>query len=252
MKFINYSSNSGACGLFFIVITSIHCFVLNDWKEIETGLASKEILDFNTQISKTATYSCSVSYKTFKGHYTNEVYQQNSGYIIRDGDCNYTQVLEKTTIQNKQLRVVIDSAQKTLTITNPLKGVEANFNGTDYIKILGMCKSVKKKTEGEMTGYRFEMKNSRGTVAQEFFFDSNFIRRLTYYYANEHSLRENNTFKEEIVYPKATIEFSNFKRLAEIRKEQFGTDHIVKLKKGKLTPAALFKDFKIIDGRYYK
>jgi len=225
---------------------------VSEWLPADAASASKEILVINKRVLAYKSYSFSVAYKTYKDHTSSNAYQKQNGYIIKEGLNYRAEVMGRLIVQNKDLRVTVDTAAKLIKVSNPLEGVEPNLDPTTYVKAMQGCRQLKHSISDGLTGYRFEMKAKRGLIVQELFFDSDFMKKLVYYYVNVHSIRENNRIKEEIVYPRVSIEISNFKLLEKVDKTKFDTNDLVMIRKGKLVAAEKYRGFKILDGRYPK
>jgi hypothetical protein len=226
--------------------------IYQNWKPIIQTDASKELLEINSKILEKKEYSFKVLYSSYKGHDSNELHEQYSGEVIRSDMYYRSDIMNKIVIQNKEFRIIVDKDNKIVKVNDPIKNPDPILDVRDFEKAMDICKQVKRCVDKNEIGYRFELKVQRGIVSQEVFFNESFISRLVYYYVNEHSVRQNNLFKTEIVYPKLIIEFKELKFLNKVNKGLFETASIVIIQKGKLVLANDFKNYKLIDGRYYK
>jgi len=224
----------------------------NDWREINPENAANELIQINKRIMKNNKYSFNVNYTSFREHNETSAYESIYGIVIRDGINLYSKVNGALTIQNKKLRIVIDSAKQFIKITDPLEGQDPNFNMNDYVKVMGVCKSVKRKEQDKVIAYRFEPKATSGIVAQEIYMGEDFMNKSVIYYANEHNVRENNKIISQTVYPRLEINISNFKKLDKINIDTFNTDNIIILNKKQIELKEKYKTFKFFDGRIKK
>ena len=223
------------------------------WKEIDTKTVAQELKLLQISYAKITTYSVNINYQTYDTKGSDEIHDKSHGYMIKSGMYNKSRLLGIYTVQNDKIRVTIDSAKKTIQIANAFIFKDPGLSLNDYLKILTFCKVVKKSTENDIVGYRFETKNTQGLMAQEIFIENGITKEVDAYYANEHFYRENNDLKKEIVYPKLTVVFSDFNPKIKVIPTDFNIDKIVNLsnpKKIVLTPN--YKGYKLIDGRIKK
>jgi len=244
---------SATLGLLAIILTVSSSFKSGmEWEQVSNEAVAKELLQINKEIQKHKSYKFSICYKSFKGHFDPKVYDQQTGKVVRSEDQLYSNANGALTIQNKEMRVTVDSARKAIKVANPLKGIEPHFDIDEYIKTLDVCKVVKRKEENGTIAFRFELKTSKEIVVQEIFFKNNFLSKTIIYYAREHTVRENNTTKTQMVYPRLEIDINDFEALSVVNKEIFRTDKIVTLSNSILTVNEKYKNFKLFDGRYKK
>lgn len=222
------------------------------WKAVSEENASIELRAMNEKFQKEKYYSFEVIYKTYDNHTTQKVFEENQGKVIKRGVNYRSEIMGKVIVQDKNLRVTLDSASKIMKVNNPILGADAELSLEATIKLLQSCNSVQKSTEKEFTAYRFEFNAKKGLISQEIYYDSEFIKRIIFYYATDNDVRINNTIKKETVYPKLVIDFIHFEKSPKVDDKTFNTDQFVKEKKGKLIASTDYQKFKLIDGRYYK
>lgn len=242
------------------VILFTACFLLVSykpagtvWQKAEIATVAKELKELQLSYSKITAYSVNINYVTFDTKSNDEVHDRSKGYFIKSGLNCKSSLLGIFSVQNEKLRVTIDSGARVIQVSNSFEFKDPGFSLNDYIKILGVCKTVKKTSANNTVGYRFETKNTEGITAQEVFIENGITKEVNVYYANEHFLRENNAVKKEIVYPKLQVLFYNFNQKTRFSASDFSTDKIVSIgsdKKIKVTPG--YKGYKLIDGRIKK
>ncbi len=236
----------------FIAVAFAPIRFFSDWQEVKSDVAAEELINLNKRVLKNESYSFTINYSSFKEYSDVKPYESQYGIAIRDGIHLYSKVLGAITIQNKQLRIVIDSAKHFIKITDPIKGQEPNFNINDYIKVIGICKSVKRKELDKIIAYRFEPKSSQGIVAQEIYLNDEFLVKSVIFYANRHDIRTGNEINSEMLYPKLEITISNFKKVQKINKTTFSTDEVLALTKNGIVLKGKYRSFKYFDGRVNK
>jgi hypothetical protein len=224
-----------------------------NWKTVDIKTVSKELKELQAAYSKITTYAVTINYITYDTKSNNTVHDRSNGYIIKSGLYSKSRLLGIYSVQNEKFRITIDSSKKIVHVSNAYEAKDPGFSINDYMKILNFCKSVKKMSSVNMTGYRFETKNKEGLVAQELFIENGITKEVNVFYANEHFFRENNSIKKEIVYPRLQVLFSNYNQNIKVSKSDFSTEKIITIgsdKKLSLVPA--YKGYKLIDGRVKK
>jgi hypothetical protein len=224
-----------------------------NWKTMDIKTISKELKDLQVSYSKLTTYAVTINYITYDTKSNNTIHDRSNGYMIKSGIYSKSRLLGIYSVQNEKFRVTIDSSKKVIHISNAYEAKDPGFSINDYMKILNLCKTVKKTSGENMIGYRFETKNKEGLIAQELFIENGITKEVNVFYANEHFLRENNSIKKEIVYPRLQVLFSNYDQNIKVSKSDFTTEKIITTgsdKKLSLVPA--YKGYKLIDGRVKK
>jgi hypothetical protein len=224
-----------------------------NWKIIEATIVAKELKDLQLSYSKINNYSVRITYLTYDTKKGSDVRDRSTGYMIKSGLYTKSSLLGIYSVQNQKLRVTIDSSKKKIHVSNafPFKDPGLSFN--DYVKILGLCKSIKKVVNDDHFGYRFETKNTQGLVAQEVYIKNGITREVNVYYANEHFYRENNNIQKEIVYPRLQVLFSDFNPKIVVNPEDFSVSNIIEIdRNNKLKLQANYLGYKLIDGRVKK
>lgn len=239
--------------LFSCLVLFFSSFTLIDnWHSIKPEDAANELVLLNKKILKNNCYSFKVNYTSYSEHNETKAFESQNGLVIKDGINLYSKLNGAITIQNKDLRIVIDSIKQFVKITNPLEGQEPNFNINDYIKILKICKVVMRKEVDKVIAFRFEPKATKGIVAQEIYFGEEFLSKSVIYYVNEHNIRENNEIIKQTVHPKLEIIISDFKKLEKVNKNVFKTDDVITFSKNGIELKERYKAFKFFDGRFKK
>lgn len=239
--------------LFVIIVLVSHKPINTLWKDAVLKDVAKELKDMQLAYTKITTYSVNINYLTFDTKNDGEIHDKSKGYFIKSGVNCKSRLLGIFSVQNEKFRVTIDSSNKLIQVTNAFEFKDPGFSLNDYIKILNVCKAVKRSNENNRLGYRFETKNKEGVMAQEIFIENGITKEVDVYYANENFLRENNSIKKEIVYPRLQVIFSDYNQKITFSKSEFSLEKIFSInrdKKIKLTPG--YKGYKLIDGRIKK
>lgn len=227
-------------------------FKPHNWQSIANDAAANELIAINKELVKLKNYKFNINYQSFKGHFETKVYDEQRGIVLKNEELIYSKVNGALTIQNKDYRIIVDSIKKQINVTDPIKGQAPTFNIADYLELLKACKAVKRFDKDGIIAFRFELKANRGIVIQEIYFNKDFLDRTVIYYANEHSVRENDQTKTEIVYPRMEIKISAFEKLEKVNKNVFMINDFVSINKNKLSTSEKYKTYKLLDGRFKK
>ncbi len=241
--------------LLAITVTLLGSFKPKDvaWQIIDVKIAAKELKDLQASYAKITNYSIRINYRTFDTKNGDDIHDKSNGYMIKSGTNTKSRLLGIYSVQNDKCRITIDSAKKTIQVSNPFTFKDPGFSLRDYFKILSFCKTVKKITENNVIGYRFETKNKAGLIAQEIFIENGITKEVNAYYANEHFYRENNDLKKEVVYPRLNVVFSDFNPKIKLAPSEFSIDNIIDFSNSKKLKLTLnYKGYKLIDGRIKK
>jgi hypothetical protein len=223
------------------------------WQAIDLKTAAKELKDLQISYSKITNYSVKINYHTYDTKSNDDIHDKSNGYMIKSGIYSKSRLLGIYSVQNEKLRVTIDSSRKTIQVSNTFTIKDPGFSLKDYLKILSFCKTVKKVTENNLVGYRFETKNTEGLIAQELFIENGITKEVNAYYANEHFFRTNNDLKKEIVYPRLQVLFTDFNPKIKMASSEFSYDNIIHLSnENKIKLTSNYTGYKLIDGRIKK
>jgi hypothetical protein len=226
--------------------------ITSSWQTVDSKTAAKELIELNKRLVKNEAVSFKVAYISYKEHLETKPYETIKGSVIKEGKNVYSKINGALTIQNEYVRVVVDSAKRSIKLTDPLSGPEPQYDVSEFAKVINMYKAVKRKEETKTIAYRFEPKTDKGIIAQEIYVGEDFLSKTVTFYINEHTIRQNNELIKEIVFPRLEICISDFKKLPEVNASIFSEKAILKIEKDKVILQDRYKTFKFFDGRYKK
>lgn len=250
-SFKGYSFSSVCSMMILLFVFSAFTFQNTiNWNEMNRKDAAKELVELNKKMSKIENYSYKVTYKSYEGHFKTVPHETVNGYIMRFGINTISNLGKIYTIQNKKLRVIIDSNTYSIKVTDPMKSNEYDADIEGYTKALEICEKIKKYQSGTTVGYRIENKAKKGVTAHEIHLDNGKLKESVLYYANEITTRVNNDYKTETVYPRLEMLYTDFTELKKTDEGLFSTNSIIEEVKGKLILKDKYKKFKLTDGRF--
>jgi hypothetical protein len=202
----------------------------------------------------TPSYAFKIKYAAYDGHQSNKLNESSEGYYKRVAGSYISEAAGIKTLQNTNLKLVIDTADKIVTLMNPAS-LSPNMASTQELEeLLNNVKALKKTKLAKTTKYRVEFNNNELYQAYEFTTnEKGLIIGLTYYYSEqaEHNDEENNFEKNRAVKikPRLEITFSNFQIPANYAESEFDEGGIVTKEKQKISLKPAYSTFRLIDYR---
>jgi hypothetical protein len=206
----------------------------------------------NTWFRTTPAYSLTVTHASYE-NYTTEVPEEKSvGYFKKQGDNYHSLLLGTHTIQNKNYKIVIDTAGKVILVANPDQLTFLSYTAEDYQDLLKNCTALRMNKTGRYTFYRMELPVTSPIGAYEFLVDEEGLaREIRWYYNSEIKKDENDEHSK--VKPRMSIGFSAYKKdLSFDYNEVFGEQPYFIKSGNKLVPTDKYKMFKLMDQRIRK
>ncbi len=202
----------------------------------------------------TSNYAFDMKYTSYKGHSSSDIIENSNGYYKRSGKKYATEVVGIKTIQNEKARIIIDTNDQVIAISNP-SSLSPNIQSSeDLIKLLENVKSLKKKNLGKLTTYRIEFKKNELYEAYEFSVnDKSLLEKLTYYYAEQTEKDYGDDFSkkpsETKMKPRLEIIFSNYQVPAIVKDSDFNDKSIVIASNNKVELLEKYKVYQLKDYR---
>lgn len=208
-----------------------------------------EIMQKVNTIYKQNSYHIAIEISSYKGHYSLTPEDHSKGFINKNNEWVEQYQLGIYSLQNKQLKVMVDSSENLVGITFPDSSFH-QFSVIDTSYINKYKKSITKITKEEFksgvillnifykTGLPFEKVILR--------INQDFIEEITLFYANEVEYEDDNSqlLKEK---PKLRI---SFRKLIPKTKNKFNLADIIYKVDKKYVLTDRFKNFELIDFRY--
>lgn len=212
----------------------------------------KKVCDW---LIKTPNYSFHLKYTSYKNHSSNEIIESSEGYYKRLGSKYKAEAIGMKTIQNEKVRIIVDTSDKIIALTNPATLSPNIQSSEDLVKLLENVKALKKKIIGKNTNYRIDFKKNELYDAYEFTVnEKGLLEKLVYYYS-EQTEKEYGDGGDEKPYettmkPRLEIIFSNYMIPAKINEAEFTDKSIVLADNKKVTLLEKYKSFQVKDYRF--
>ncbi|OFY63016.1 MAG: hypothetical protein A3H98_10665 [Bacteroidetes bacterium RIFCSPLOWO2_02_FULL_36_8] len=222
-----------------------------EWEEITREEITKEFIRIHNWYLNTKNYSLQVKHSLFKDPEQKIPEDKSVGYFIKHGVSYHNNLMDIHTIQNDKYKIVLDTSQKLIMVSNAGKDNLWNTLPVEPAKDLALVSVIKKYCDDSLKKYRIEFELESGISVFEIHLNKeNLPVKLIICYRrsfSHHSYTENNTVKN----PKVEIEFTDYlidENYYNSEKEFDETEYFM-LKDDKLMPTEKFKGYEIKDMR---
>lgn len=180
----------------------------------------------------TTSYSFHLKYTSYKNHISNEVIESSEGYYKRVGNNYKTEAIGIKTVQNAKVRIIIDTSDKIVTITNPGNLSPAGARTEEFAQLVEVAKALKKRTFGKGIAYRVDLKKNEMYDALEFIVsDKGIVEKLIYYYSERSEkdyLESDEDSKTDLkIKPRLEVEFTAYQSPTKFTENEFTEKSIV-------------------------
>jgi cobalamin biosynthesis Mg chelatase CobN len=238
--------------ILYCLFLSIAClsFIGADWITLSSVEFEKVFHAQENIFKKSNSYSMNIKHTSFEGHESVVHYEQVTGFIHRDGSNYHSLILGQRTVQNEKIKLVIDSAEKSILITTPDKSfdpitedaLKKSMEGCNIIKTRALSKDA--------NAYRLEYKKGNALEATEYFTaEGGRITKMVMYYSE---LTYDPGFREKLekYKPRVEIEFGDFKTGVRFNfKNEFDETHYIVFDGKKYSGAGDYKNYHVFDTR---
>jgi hypothetical protein len=219
--------------------------------EKETLTALKEGMNW---YGKQKNYQVNILYESFEDYVTLVPSDKSEGYYKQEGKNYHSFALGIHTIQNERMKLIIDSARKTMIISDKDTATRMSpYSSDEILKLLSGTKGMLKQGIKEGVQYRIDCGKNSSFERYEFTIGKdNMLCKLCYYLREAISHDVNNP-KALKTMPRAEIKFYNpvSKPALDYRKEFDESKYVVKKDNGYATTES-FRKFRVKDLRIIK
>ncbi len=216
----------------------------DDWQSTGMNEAFDALRKINEKMMLASSIEMTVEQKLIDLSANKEVYSGSGFFRRRDSLYIHSQVMGIETIQNQNYRLVIDTANHTLMVSNvsPLTPYSDIAQMELYFKSCPV-KQVRKKTSSDgITTINILFKKQEGYLAESMTFSYNSEMLLTEYRL---VLGKNASHPDAPGRSEVIVRYGNFKLNQNLSKKQFSCDHIVTIKNGEFIPVEKYSTYSI-------
>lgn len=204
----------------------------------------------------TPSYYFKLKYASYKDHLSKEQVECSTGYYKRVANSLATEAAGQRTIQNEKLKVIVDTADRVVTVMNPgnLSPVIASTEDLDLL--LANAKNLRRMRLGKSERYRIDFNKNDQYEAYEFVVsDGGMLETLVYYYSEqvEKIYDENSERGREVkMKPRLEITFSAYQVPAKHVAFEFSERSVLVQENGKISLTGEYKNYRLLDYRVSK
>jgi hypothetical protein len=212
----------------------------------EYNVAMEKVEKFYKEKKK---YAVKVTHATYKGHDSEIPYQQSTGYFHYENGKYHSWLLGIHTIQDGKYKVVVDSVNKMIIVSDPDPKTTdelMHLNYTNSARYIIACKQSKTE-DGEKFKLDFNEVPSYTSYLLAISAAGE-IRGLTVYYRAEYpsDSKDPNSPKAK---PKLSINYSGFTATPVFDAGEFSSAKYFTVEKNKLKATSLYSTYRISDAR---
>lgn len=194
-------------------------------------------------------YHVAIEISSYKGHYSIIPEDNSKGFIHKKNETVEQYQLGIYSLQNKQIKVMIDSTENIVGITYPDSTFSQTFAiDTGYVNKYKNAITNVSKTENDNGVVLLNIFYKKGLPFEKIYIriHQDFIEEITLFYANEIEYENDNS---QLLKDKPKLKI-NFRKMISNQKTKFNlTDIVYKVDK-KYVLTDKFKNFELIDFRY--
>lgn len=221
--------------------------------EVWTGITVKE---YDEAMKKAESfynskkkYSIKVTHATYKGHDAQVPYDQSTGYFHFDNGNYHSYLLRIHTIQADKYKVVVDSINKTIIVSDPDSKAAAELMQINYVNSAQYVVAYKSAKTELGTLYKLDFNTTPAYSAYTVTLgDDGQMKDFTVYYRKEYPADAKDPASPK-VKPKLKIAYSAFTEVSDFSAGEFDTGKYFTETKKQLNPAPAYAKWKLVDAR---
>jgi len=210
-------------------------------------------------LMNTPSYFFRLKYTSYKDYVTKEYLESAEAYYKRVTNNYRTDALGIKTLQNSKIKIVVDTANNTVTVMSP-SSVSLTISSAEELEtMLNNTKALKKiKASKTTVCYRVDFNKNSLYEAYEFSVnDKGILERITFYYSeqnnneNEYAQQSNEKSKGSKMKPRLEILFFGYQVPALFSKSDFEDPQVLINAKGKISLTGSYKNYRLLDYRLH-
>ncbi|HXC03848.1 MAG TPA: hypothetical protein VNZ86_03800 [Bacteroidia bacterium] len=218
------------------------------WKEITKEELKTGVKKIDQKMKDLTNYEVRITHYSYEDRTSEVIHDKSKGYYKRDQKKYHSMMLGVETIQNENIRLEIDSVKKLILVANPDASLQRQPSTELKDSMITKSIAVKKMELPKELSYEIDFaENFPVAYCRISTWESGYLKDVILAYT-----RKVKSVQNKEVQPKVKISFSDWKANKIFSADEFSESRYVK-KAGKayeLTPA--YKNYKLLDQRYYK
>ena len=220
------------------------------WTDISKENMAKVFEQISNWYKQTTDYTVTVTHASFENHTTGIPYEKSTGYFKKEKENYHSFLLNVHTIQNLKYKIVLDSIEKTMMVSNINQSIWEVYMLEDYAYVLKSCKEIKMAAVQHDKRYRLIYNEGFPLEKYEFLMAADgSLKEVVMYYSKKVPKDENNP-DSEMVKPRLSITFSAYKKgILGTGTNEFDEKNYFIKKGNKLVPTGKYKNYTLSDQR---
>lgn len=217
------------------------------WLPVSKTEATSILAKMNDWYKHHPDYSVKVNHSSYLGYEGTVPHEENDGFLVVHGADYYSSMLGIETIQNAAYKIVIDTSEREILISNPDTSSRYFKNISDSSSLRGVSACYLMKEKG-LISLRLDYKPGYKMERHVITLDEEYkIMEMVFYFRPDFD--EENV--DESKRPKAVIRYSDYqtKNFTDFKKEFDTENYFVTGDSDKLIPASGYRDFELVDTR---
>jgi hypothetical protein len=205
--------------------------------------AERILVDLNSYYVEHPNYAATVTHALYSNYNAQTADETYTGYYRHNKLKEHSVLMGIETIQNEQLRVVIDTNSKLVMVYNTIP--MANNPGIEIISALKLCSSIRVNDKGAKSTIELDFQDNQYPLSKMVIDIVDHRLAVLEMWHNEAITDENG----EIIKPKTKVSYTDYQENKKFSAKEFAIGHIVELKNSAITPKAEFSLYRIMDLR---
>jgi len=216
-----------------------------DWQTINADQFQAEMNAISAKVESAHSYSVDVRYSTFESGVTEMIHDQSAGYVKYMNNKYHSMAMGIQSIQNANERIVVDSVNRIIAITNPVSDSVKNYAPQLTSLLLKKAKSIRKRADHGYAEYQVDFTDQLTINSYLLKVDATgLIRQVDIRYSQK--IKNNNGEEKNLML---RIAFENWKLNATFSAAEFSADHFVKSINGKYQATEPYAGYELSDQR---
>lgn len=220
------------------------------WEEVSKESMAKVFEQMSNWFKNSTNYAVTITHASYENYSTSTPFEKSTGYFKKEGENYHSFLLSIHTIQNANYKIVLDTANKVMMVSNVDKSIWDAYTLDDYQYTLKTCTGIKMLKVNTDKRYRLTYGEGHPLERYEFLIASDgALKELVWYYSKAVPKDEGNPNSEK-VKPRLTIIFSSYKKWQpNLSENEFDEKKYFFIKGNKLFPVKKYQHFKLSDQR---
>jgi hypothetical protein len=234
---------------YFITLITVLIHGMNasadDWSRVTTDDFLAAMTNITDKVQKNASYSVDLSYTTYELSKNEIIHDYSSGYVKKSGIDTHSFTMGIHTIQNEKCRVVVDSINEIIAVTNPMS-VEFNEMAPALSKELYKnVKSIRKRNTDGIISYEVVFGENMPIISFVLQVDQQqLMKQVDIVYRRQ--LKSNSQQDTNL---RLRLAFNNWIFNPKFSQEVFSMSRYVNEEKDNYSPSSAYSNYQLSDQR---